>query len=302
MTRQVTTLPVTEKTVANGNWDTSRKTIDRVVIHTMVGTAPSADARFNNSTQQVSAHYGVRLDGSIWHWVDEDNTAYHAGNYAMNQRSIGIEHEDNGDYNGVRTDALYTTSAKLVKDICTFYNIPIDRSHIIKHSEVIATGCPDALDIDRIVKEASGVAPSKTITIEQKTFEELVTKATERDKFVSMGFNSPDDLQKTLDTNKKTLDSLTKKNQDLETRNSDNEIEISTLSKQIGSLTEVNEELKTKISTLEQQVKDNTPTTQTPPNQPNPAPDAPSQTTGSGISDTTVGNFFKAILAWLRGK
>lgn len=140
------------------------------------------------------------------------------------------------------------------------------------------------------------------VLVDPKIYEMLVTKATERDKFVSMGFNSPDDLQKTLDTNKKTLDSLTKKNQELETRNSDNEIEISTLSEQIGSLTEVNEELKTKISTLEQQVPTTPPTTQTPPNQPNPAPDAPSQTTGSGISDTTVGNFFKAILAWLRGK
>ncbi len=155
MTRQVTSLPVIEKSVANGNWDTSRKTINRVIIHTMVGTAVSADSRFNNSTQQVSAHYGVLLDGTIWHWVDEDNTAYHAGDYAVNQSSIGIEHEDNGDYNGVRPDALYNASAKLVRDICQFYNIPIDRQHILKHSEVHPTGCPDALDIDRIVQQAS---------------------------------------------------------------------------------------------------------------------------------------------------
>src|ERR1035437_1216814 len=156
MARQVTGLPVIEKTVADGNWDTTRKPIDIIVIHTMVGSAASADARFNNPTQKVSAHYGVLLNGKLWHWVDEDNTAYHAGDYAMNQRSIGIEHEDNGDFNGVRPDALYTTSANLVKDICTFYNIPIDRTHILRHSEVIATGCPDALDIDRIVREASG--------------------------------------------------------------------------------------------------------------------------------------------------
>lgn len=172
MTRQVTGLKVIEKTVANGNWDTSRKTIDRVIIHTMVGTASSADSRFNNSTQQVSAHYGVLEDGTIWHWVDEDNTAYHAGNYAMNQRSIGIEHEDNGDYNGVRPDALYTASAKLVRDICQFYNIPIDRQHILKHSEVIATGCPDALDIERIVREAQGTVEAMA-TITQKELDQI---------------------------------------------------------------------------------------------------------------------------------
>jgi hypothetical protein len=87
-------------------------------------------------------------------WLEEFNTAYHAGNYTMNLQSIGIEHEDGGDYNGVRPDVLYTTSAKLVNDICNFYQIPIDRVHILKHSEVIATGCPDALDVDRIVREA----------------------------------------------------------------------------------------------------------------------------------------------------
>ncbi len=160
MTRQVTTLPVIEKTVADGNWDSTRSPIDRVIIHTMVGTAVGADARFNNPTQVVSAHYGVLLSGTIWHWVDEDNTAYHAGDYAVNHRSIGIEHEDNGDYNGVRPDVLYTASAKLVRDICLFYNIPIDRVHILKHSEVHATGCPDTLDIDRIVWEAASVSPS----------------------------------------------------------------------------------------------------------------------------------------------
>lgn len=153
--RQVTTLPVTEKTVATGNWDTTRSKIDRVVIHTMVGTAAAADARFNNSSQQVSAHYGVLLNGKVWHWVDEDNTAYHAGVYAMNQRSIGIEHEDNGDYNGTRPDALYKASSDLVRDICKFYGITIDRAHVIKHSEVIPTGCPDALDIDKIVRMAA---------------------------------------------------------------------------------------------------------------------------------------------------
>lgn len=154
MVRQVTTMQVVEKTVGPGNWDTTRKPIDRIVIHTMVGTAVSANARFN-SPSQASAHYGVLLTGQLWHWVDEDNTAYHAGNYAMNQRSIGIEHEDNGDYNGVRPDILYKASSDLVRDICKFYAIPIDRAHILKHKEISATECPDALDIDRIVRMAA---------------------------------------------------------------------------------------------------------------------------------------------------
>lgn len=164
--RQATTLPVFQKTVGPeydsatglGNWDSTRVPIDRVILHTMVGTAASADTRFNDSHSNVSSHYGVLESGQIWQWVDEDNTAYHCGNYVMNQRSIGIEHEDNGDYNGVRPDSLYEASARLVAEICNYYQIPIDRNHILKHNEVYPTGCPDGLDADRIVADAQKIA------------------------------------------------------------------------------------------------------------------------------------------------
>ncbi len=163
-------LPSVEMTVAGpydatnklGNYDMSRSTIDRVIIHTIAGNAQAAADRFADLNANVSAHYGVRLDGTLIHWLEETYTAYHAGDYLMNQRSIGIEHEDNGDYNGVRPDILYATSAKLVADICQFYTIPIDRKHILKHSEVsnAPTGCPDALDIERIVRQAILIPPS----------------------------------------------------------------------------------------------------------------------------------------------
>lgn len=170
--RKVTSLPVTEKTVCETNADQNRTPIDRIILHTEVGSQAAADHRFNDCNSKVSVHYGVSLDGSIWHWVDEDWVAYHAGDYSMNQRSLGIEHEDNGLYNDPRPDILYTSSAQLVADICKFYNIPCDRTHILKHSEVIATGCPDALDVDRIVREASAILnppiPESTIIAQSK--------------------------------------------------------------------------------------------------------------------------------------
>lgn len=158
-------MPYTELVVATGNFDTSRAKVDRIVIHTMVGTVNGAAARFAGKGNQVSAHYGVGYDGKLYHWLEETFTAYHAGNYPMNQRSIGIEHEDMGNYNSPRPDALYETSAKLVADICKYYNIPIAREYIIKHSDVIATGCPDSLDIDRIIARAQQIAnPTPTTT------------------------------------------------------------------------------------------------------------------------------------------
>lgn len=156
--RKVTTLPVIEMTVCQTNADQNRAPgTDRVILHTMVGTVAGANARFNDCTSKVSAHYGVGYDGSLVHWVDEDWVAYHAGNYTMNQRSIGIEHEDMGNYNSPRPDSLYLTSANLVADICKFYGIPCDRQHILKHNEVVATSCPDALDVERIVTMASRI-------------------------------------------------------------------------------------------------------------------------------------------------
>lgn len=191
--RVATIIPYTELTVANGNFDKSRSTIDRIIIHTMVGTWQSAANRFGQYGTQVSAHYGVKLDGGLVHWLEEYWTAYHAGNYAMNQRSIGIEHEDGGNYNGIRPDSLYQTSGKLVADICKFYNIPIDRTHILKHSQVIPTGCPDSLDIDKIVAYAKTYASPTPPpqTYQQKVHDIVYSSAQDTQKVLQVQAITP---------------------------------------------------------------------------------------------------------------
>ncbi|WP_273843968.1 N-acetylmuramoyl-L-alanine amidase [Rubrobacter calidifluminis] len=84
------------------------------------------------------AHYGVGDDGSVDQYIQERYIAWHAGNWYYNQHSVGVEHTGYGrpqDW----TEAKLRGSAKLVANICERYRIPIDRSHIIGHSEV-----PDA--------------------------------------------------------------------------------------------------------------------------------------------------------------
>lgn len=166
-TRKVADLPVSERDVQDGSWDKNRTQIDRIIIHTTVGSAESAANWFNNpaNTNKTSAHYIVTLEGKYIHLVDEDNVAYHAGNYPMNQRSIGVEHEDNAKPEEPRTDVLYSASAKLVKDIALFYDIPLNRAHILKHSEVSNTPCPHTLDIDRIIREAKELAENTVLKI-----------------------------------------------------------------------------------------------------------------------------------------
>jgi hypothetical protein len=135
-----------------------------VVLHTMVCCWQSAWGRFQQASQQASSTYGVCLDGHVIQFVDERDGPWTNGTNAgtgANADSITIEHEDCGDYNGPRTEALYATSAQLVREICQRYSIPIDRQHIVKHNECSgsSTACPDSLDVDRIVRMAVGQAP-----------------------------------------------------------------------------------------------------------------------------------------------
>lgn len=137
--------------------------IDTLVWHTMVGSEASARARFQSPSGGASAHYGVCLDGRLVQYVGEGDTAWHAGNWPVNQRSIGVEHEDDGDYNGARTPELYERSAQLMADLLRRYpSVPRRRTAnqggggVAKHHDVSqqGTACPDSLDVDRIFARA----------------------------------------------------------------------------------------------------------------------------------------------------
>lgn len=85
--------------------------IDRIVIHY---TATLASARNNaiyfsrNERQGSSAHYFVDgITDEIYQSVAEGDTAWHAGNWLMNCRSVGIEVVSAGeDYSEVEVGKL----------------------------------------------------------------------------------------------------------------------------------------------------------------------------------------------------
>ena len=159
--------------------------IDKVVLHWIVGKLSAADAVFNNPDRQVSAHYGIGHT-EVHQYVKEEDTAYHAGNLTVNRQSIGIEHEGGPDL--PISEDTHKTSIELITDICRRYNIPADRQHILKHSEIKATQCPGTLDIDRIVREVQKRlavpldSPTDTIPVPKKDFEQLVDNSNEHDK------------------------------------------------------------------------------------------------------------------------
>jgi N-acetylmuramoyl-L-alanine amidase len=140
-----------------------------IVVHTNAGSFSSTCWWFEDEESGVSAHYLVALDGRVARFVDEADTARHSGRVVNpttplyeggdpNRYTVGIEFEDDGDPAQVhRTDAQYRAGAELIRGICRRWGIPLDRDHVVGHSEINgAKTCPGNLDIERLLEEAAG--------------------------------------------------------------------------------------------------------------------------------------------------
>jgi len=85
----------------------------------------------------VSWHYSLRSsDGHIAQHVKGQNVAWHAGNWYMNMKSIGLEHEGFAAQGTWYTEAMYIASAKLVRYLARRYDIPLNRAHILGHDNI----------------------------------------------------------------------------------------------------------------------------------------------------------------------
>jgi hypothetical protein len=85
----------------------------------------------------VSWHYTLRsVDGHVAQHVLAKDVAWHAGNWYVNAKSIGLEHEGFAAQGTWFTEAMYRTSARLVRYLADRYRIPLDRAHILGHDNV----------------------------------------------------------------------------------------------------------------------------------------------------------------------
>lgn len=108
--------------------------LNKIVIHVTQGSYAGSISWFQNPEAQVSSHYVVRSsDGEVTQMVRDADTAYHAR--SANASSLGIEHEGYVDDPSWFTDAMYRSSAKLTRHLADKHGIPLDREHIIGHSE-----------------------------------------------------------------------------------------------------------------------------------------------------------------------
>jgi PKD repeat protein/N-acetyl-anhydromuramyl-L-alanine amidase AmpD len=90
--------------------------ISAVTIHTIQGYYASCISYFQGSSANVSAHYVIRSsDGQVTQMVCEDDKGWHVG--TENSYTIGIEHEGFVSDSSWYTNAMYESSADLVRDI-----------------------------------------------------------------------------------------------------------------------------------------------------------------------------------------
>jgi hypothetical protein len=88
----------------------------------------------------VSWHYTIRsADGHVAQHVRTKDVAWQAGNWYVNATSVGIEHEGFAAKGSWYTEAMYRSSAKLVRYLAGRFGIPLDRAHIIGHDNVPGT-------------------------------------------------------------------------------------------------------------------------------------------------------------------
>lgn len=127
-----------------GNHDKANRpasqSIDYIVVHDTEATW-DVTLKLVQDPTYVSWQYSLRSsDGHVAQHVALKDVGWHAGNWFVNAKSVGLEHEGfltapDSWY----TEAMYRSSARLVRYLAARYDIPLDRQHILGHDNVPGT-------------------------------------------------------------------------------------------------------------------------------------------------------------------
>ncbi|TYR15638.1 peptidoglycan recognition protein family protein [Corynebacterium urealyticum] len=148
--------------------------IECVVIHHNAGILSIDQIWQVWQTRAASAHYQVESGGRIGQLVWDRDTAWHAANAWINQRSIGIEVSNSG---GAAQDwpispTAIRESARLAAAVCAYYKLgrPVSGKNIRWHREFTSTSCPYHL-------APGGKYHNAFMSEAQRFYDQLVTPA-----------------------------------------------------------------------------------------------------------------------------
>ncbi len=114
----------------------SESAIRFIVIHVSEGSFPGTVSWLRDPRAHASANFVVGREGEVQQLVPMHDIAWHAGNWAYNVRSVGIENIGFTDDPSGFTTREYRAAARIAAVIARRSVIPIDRHHIIGHNEV----------------------------------------------------------------------------------------------------------------------------------------------------------------------
>lgn len=144
-----TTLEADIDLIMNKHYTKGRngRRIDKVIIHHNAGNLTIRGCYEVWQSRPASAHYQVQTDGTIGQLVWDRDTAWHAGNFAANTTSIGIEHADVSSDPWSVSEACLDNGAHLVAAICQYYGLgrPTWGKNVFGHCDFSATACPASL-------------------------------------------------------------------------------------------------------------------------------------------------------------
>jgi len=109
-----------------------------ILHHTTNDTAAAALRTLTDPAREVSAHYLIARDGTLYQLVDERHRAWHAGqsywggSTDLNSTSIGIELDNNGDepFPQAQIDSLLA----LLADVTRRHSIPA--ANVLGHADI----------------------------------------------------------------------------------------------------------------------------------------------------------------------
>ncbi|WP_117209364.1 peptidoglycan recognition protein family protein [Allorhizocola rhizosphaerae] len=111
--------------------------IEYIVIHDAEGYYTGTTRLGQDVNWPASWHYTMRsVDGQTAQHIKAKDVGWHAGNWYLNAKAVGIEHEGFAAQGTWYTEIMYRTSAKLVRHLAFALGIPLDRQHIIGHDNI----------------------------------------------------------------------------------------------------------------------------------------------------------------------
>ncbi|WP_370409643.1 N-acetylmuramoyl-L-alanine amidase [Streptomyces fradiae] len=116
------------------------QSVDYIVVHDTEADWDTTLKLVQDPTY-VSWQYSLRSsDGHVAQHLALKDVGWHAGNWFVNAKSVGLEHEGFlTSPDSWYTEAMYRSSARLVRYLAKRFGIPLDRQHILGHDNVPGT-------------------------------------------------------------------------------------------------------------------------------------------------------------------